>query len=64
MKMFDEKNSKKKYLLVGVLFLLILISYNFRFEIMYNISTAFGYDENKARRYSLYFPKNHFKFPQ
>ena len=50
-----KKKSKKKYLLVSLLFFLVLICYNFRFEIMYNISTVFGYDENKAKRYSFIF---------
>lgn len=49
--------TKKKYLLVTVLFFVLLICYNYRFEIMYYTSTTFGYDENKARRYSFLFSK-------
>ena len=56
-----KKKPKKKYLLVGILFFLVLICYNFRFEIMYNTLTAFGYDENKARRYSFIFSEKPFQ---
>ena len=56
-----KKKSKKKYLLVSLLFFLVLICYNFRFEIIYNISTAFGYDENRARRHSFIFSEKPFQ---
>ena len=56
-----KKKSKNKYLLIIILFFLVLICYNFRFEIIYNISTTFGYDENKARRYSFIFSEKPFQ---
>ena len=59
--MIKFPNLKKKYLLVSILFFLVLICYNFRLEIMYNILTAFGYDENKARRYSFIFSEKPFQ---
>ena len=53
--MIKFKKYKKRYLLAGILFIIALFCYNFRFEILYNVSTKFGYDENKARRYSFMF---------
>ena len=51
----------KKYALTFILFILILICYNFRFQIMYNVSTALGYNENKAKRYSFIFSEKPFQ---
>ena len=51
----------KKLLAVLSLIVFILISYNFRFEIIYNISTILGYDEYKAKRYSFMFSNKFFE---
>ena len=50
---------KKNYFIFLILFL--IVSYSYRFQIMYHTSTFFGYDENKAKRYSFIFSDSPFQ---
>ena len=43
----------KNYFLVGTLFIIIIIAYNFRFEIIFKTFSILGHDENIARKYSF-----------
>ena len=42
-----------KYILIIFLLIIIIITYNFRFEIIFTTLSAFGYDDKIAKRYSF-----------
>ena len=43
----------KKYFLICTLFIIIIITYNSRFEIIFKTFSMLGYDESLARKYSF-----------
>ena len=51
----------KKYFLICALFVIIIIAYNFRFEIIFKTFSMLGYDENLARKYSFSISKRPFQ---
>ncbi len=54
------KNIKKYFLIYG-LFIIILINYSLRFEIIFKTFSMLGYDENLAKKYSFSISKRPFQ---
>ena len=52
---------KKKIIWISILSLLLIFSFNYRFEIMYYGFTTLGYDKNKAEKYSFILTHKPFK---
>ena len=52
---------KKKIIWISIFSLLLIFSFNYRFEIMYYGSTTLGYDKNKAEKYSFIFTHKPFQ---
>ena len=44
---------KKYYFLISIIFLFLIFCFNFRFEILLNIFSTLGYEENKSKRLSF-----------
>ena len=44
---------KKYYFLISTIFLFLIFCFNFRFEILLNIFSTLGYEENKSKRLSF-----------
>jgi len=53
--------NKKKYFIFSILFFFLIISYSYKFQIMHHTFTFFGYDENKAKRYSFMLSNSPYK---
>jgi len=51
---------KKLYIWISLLFFILVIFYNFRFQIISNVLLTAGYEENIARRYSFHISEQPF----